>query len=306
MQTYRVIGAPHYVSHWNENGYEISIKFDIGALVNSDQDLLTIYRNKFERAPYNPDAVNIDLLHNPPKPPSYGCCGGNSGGSINSDLSNVPEHYFFVDNVARDDYFESHSSELQKDVLVVSGGYLQIYDGVNWVHLALTVRGENATIHIGSVTTGEPGTDADVQNVGTATDAVLNFVIPRGAQGVPGSVGETITIEKEAAMSISGHRLVSCDVSGKIVLADWEHPGVIGLITQAVEAGSKVRVVVFGVVKHIGGWSFDLVRPILLNNQGEPVQSNVSNYPVITRVGRPVSVDSFLVTVELPKQQQLV
>lgn len=41
-------------------------------------------------------------------------------------------------------------------------------------------QGPGATITIGSVTTGEPGTDASVENVGTETDAILNFTIPRG------------------------------------------------------------------------------------------------------------------------------
>lgn len=49
--------------------------------------------------------------------------------------------------------------------------------------------GKAATIQIGTVTTGEPGTDASVENVGTATDARLNFTIPRGADGQGGSGG---------------------------------------------------------------------------------------------------------------------
>lgn len=40
--------------------------------------------------------------------------------------------------------------------------------------------GVAATITIGSVTTGEPGSDAAVTNSGTPTDAILNFKIPRG------------------------------------------------------------------------------------------------------------------------------
>lgn len=40
-----------------------------------------------------------------------------------------------------------------------------------------------ATITIGSVTTGAPGTNAVVTNSGTATDVVLDFTIPRGDSG---------------------------------------------------------------------------------------------------------------------------
>ena len=52
------------------------------------------------------------------------------------------------------------------------------------------VDGKAASLSIGQVVTGEPGTQASVINVGTATDAVLNITIPRGAQGVQGIQGE--------------------------------------------------------------------------------------------------------------------
>lgn len=48
--------------------------------------------------------------------------------------------------------------------------------------------GVAATITIGSVTTGEPGSDAAVTNSGTPTDAILNFKIPRGESGGSGSL----------------------------------------------------------------------------------------------------------------------
>ncbi|MCR5714390.1 MAG: collagen-like protein [Bacteroidales bacterium] len=50
--------------------------------------------------------------------------------------------------------------------------------------------GAAATIEVGTVTTGEPGTEASVENGGTPHAAVLNFVIPRGATGQQGSPGQ--------------------------------------------------------------------------------------------------------------------
>lgn len=47
--------------------------------------------------------------------------------------------------------------------------------------------GRAATISIGTVTTGASGTQAEVINVGTENDAVLNFVIPQGPKGADGS-----------------------------------------------------------------------------------------------------------------------
>jgi len=57
--------------------------------------------------------------------------------------------------------------------------------------------GTAATITIGSVTTGEPGTNVVVSNSGTSTNAILNFTIPRGQ---PGAGGGT-SVEVDAALS---------------------------------------------------------------------------------------------------------
>lgn len=46
--------------------------------------------------------------------------------------------------------------------------------------------GKAATIEIGTVITGEPGTSAAVTNGGTESAAILNFVIPRGEKGADG------------------------------------------------------------------------------------------------------------------------
>lgn len=41
-------------------------------------------------------------------------------------------------------------------------------------------RGPAGTISVGNVVTGDPGESVTITNVGTSTDAILNFVIPRG------------------------------------------------------------------------------------------------------------------------------
>lgn len=50
-------------------------------------------------------------------------------------------------------------------------------------------QGDAGTIAVGSVTTGAAGTSAQVTNSGTAQNAVLNFVIPKGDKGDPGAQG---------------------------------------------------------------------------------------------------------------------
>ena len=49
--------------------------------------------------------------------------------------------------------------------------------------------GAAATIQIGQVLTGEPGTNASVENVGTSNAAILNITIPRGNPGTNGTNG---------------------------------------------------------------------------------------------------------------------
>jgi hypothetical protein len=50
------------------------------------------------------------------------------------------------------------------------------------------IAGTAATIRIGSVYTGEPGTNASVSNSGTASNVVLDFTLPRGKDGKDGGV----------------------------------------------------------------------------------------------------------------------
>lgn len=74
--------------------------------------------------------------------------------------------------------------------------------------------GQAATIQVGQVATGEPGSQAAVTNSGTENAAVLNFTIPQGAVGQTGPVGATpnLTIgtvstlepEEQATASITG------------------------------------------------------------------------------------------------------
>lgn len=51
------------------------------------------------------------------------------------------------------------------------------------------LKGDAATVKVGTTTTGNPGTKADVTNSGDEHAAVLNFVIPQGPQGETGPTG---------------------------------------------------------------------------------------------------------------------
>ena len=75
--------------------------------------------------------------------------------------------------------------------LRVTGSYLQWrYEDTEWANLIdlsefmiTGPSGAAATIEVGTVTTGEPGTSVIVTNTGTSAQAVLNFTIPSGYDG---------------------------------------------------------------------------------------------------------------------------
>ena len=68
-------------------------------------------------------------------------------------------------------------------------------DGVDGTPGADGKDGTSATIRIGTVTTGAAGSSAQVTNGGTESAAVLNFVIPRGADGTNGTDGREVELQ---------------------------------------------------------------------------------------------------------------
>lgn len=76
------------------------------------------------------------------------------------------------------------------------------------------INGQSATIEIGTVETGEPGTPATVTNTGTPLEAILNFTIPKGEKGLDGNE----TIKQIANVTLSEDVSVfevSQDIEGK-------------------------------------------------------------------------------------------
>ena len=64
---------------------------------------------------------------------------------------------------------------------------LQGVQGPQGIQGTQGIPGEAATVQIGTVTTGEEGSQAAVTNAGTQNAAVLNFTIPKGEKGDPGN-----------------------------------------------------------------------------------------------------------------------
>ena len=89
-----------------------------------------------------------------------------------------------------------------------------------------TIPGQAATISVGTVTTGQPGSTAEVQNVGTRQDAIFDFVIPRGEQGPvgpQGPQGEQGPVGLQGPRGEQGER--GADGTGVQILGTKNNPG---------------------------------------------------------------------------------
>lgn len=76
-------------------------------------------------------------------------------------------------------------------------------DGADGSPGAAGKDGTSATIRIGTVATGAAGSSAQVTNSGTESAAVLNFVIPRGADGTNGTDGADGTDGREVELQVT-------------------------------------------------------------------------------------------------------
>ena len=86
----------------------------------------------------------------------------------------------------------------------LSGYYIALQNGFvgtqeEWL---LSLIGPPANISVGTVTTGDPGTEAQFELIGTAPNYTINVTIPEGEQGVQGPQGEIGPIGPTGATGI--------------------------------------------------------------------------------------------------------
>lgn len=74
--------------------------------------------------------------------------------------------------------------------------------------------GQAATIQVGQVTTGKPGSQATVTNSGTENAAVLNFVIPQGATGQTGPTGPAPNLEIGTVNTLPAGQNATANITG--------------------------------------------------------------------------------------------
>lgn len=70
-------------------------------------------------------------------------------------------------------------------------------------------KGSAASVRVGTTETGTAGSQASVTNVGTTSDAVFNFVIPKGDKGEKGDKGDPGILGVTFSINDQGHLIAS-------------------------------------------------------------------------------------------------
>ena len=128
--------------------------------------------------------------------------------------------------------------------------------------------GEAATIQIGTVTTGAPGTPAEVTNSGTAQNAVLNFVIPQGEPGGETPPNYLTAYSLPAQPGASGSPIVfdrNASSSGTAVTHENNSPDIV------IQQPGYYAVSFHGTVSATSDNSFPFSELLYLDQNGSPV-----------------------------------
>ena len=125
------------------------------------------------------------------------------------DLQGGDEHGHYHLTLEELEHLHEVSDEIKNAVDGVRHEKLpDLQGGKNGEHYHLTeaeltkLQNTPETIDIGTVTTGAAGTQASVISSGTATNVLLNFVIPKGDKGDAGQNGLNGKDGKAATISI--------------------------------------------------------------------------------------------------------
>lgn len=111
-------------------------------------------------------------------------------GAINENKSAIDSLREKMINEAHFRGFFQSSTDLPTDgvdindyAYVADDNSVWIYGESGWADSGKDIPDNATKITVGSTSTGEPGTEANVVNSGTQTDAILDFTIPRGDPG---------------------------------------------------------------------------------------------------------------------------
>ena len=129
----------------------------------------------------------------------------------------------FINNISSvevvDDLSHNQDADSEKALSARMGALLWAYLNDTRTRLNSIESGSGGgtppTVIVGTTTTGEPGTKAQVTNVGTKTDAILNFTIPKGATGAAGTAA---TIEIRSVKSGTTAKVTNVGTSTNAIL----------------------------------------------------------------------------------------
>ena len=128
---------------------------------------------------------------------------------------------------------------------------------------------------MGTVTTGDPGSDAAVTNSGTEQDAVLNFTIPRGDSGSSASPVLLSAYSTPPQSGTSGAALLF-DRNGLSYGSAISHTAGSGTFT--LNTPGVYAVVFHGVVGPVSGATFPVSISITLQQNGSAVAGSTSQH----------------------------
>ena len=135
--------------------------------------------------------------------------------------------------------------------------------------------GQAATVRVGTVTTGDPGTEAAVTNSGTAQDAVFDFTIPQGSSG-SGASPELLSAYSTPSQPGSSGSPLLFDRNGTSYGTAISHTAGSGSFT--VNKPGVYAVAFHGRFTPVTGSSFPLTNSVYLSQNGSSVPGAVSNY----------------------------
>ena len=220
--SHNIKGLDDFIAHLKDFNHE-KLKNLLGGDANGHFHLTQNELSKLINIPDNLDSINHEQL--------MGLLGGNSSGHYHitaamlDKINNLPNsitqnheglsgllggnssgHYHLsLDEVNKlDDYpvfNQLNHEQLQGLLGGNASGHYHLTDDLldKLINMpddgAPGSDGLAATIQIGTVTTGEAGSDASVTNSGTSTNAIFDFVIPRGDKGDKGDKGEGSSVD---------------------------------------------------------------------------------------------------------------
>lgn len=160
-----------------------------------------------------------------------------------------------------------------------------IWDGSEWISLEgpQGAPGNGATATAGNTITSAPGGDANVENVGTAQDAIFNFTIPRGEKGTEGTAGTQQVGQVDTNQLAPGsNNSVVINNSGNATAAIWDYtfslaPGAKGEDGTGIQIKGQLQIAGEPVegpptadnTQHIGDWTNDDAGDSYLDASGD-------------------------------------